>query len=182
MFGRFFSYIVPLLAKIGLATENKPQPKAEPMILRLDRFRSNHDATIGRLYLVRPYQSPLFLCHTLEDEHRYTKVKHETRIPAGRYDLRLRTWGGFHARYSDLFRPFHRGMIELQDVPDFTDILIHVGNTDEDTSGCILLGIWRGADNFIGDSRNTYARVYKDLLPLIETSALTAIEIVDRDR
>lgn len=176
MLDRFFSYLAPLMAKIGLATEHKPEPEAKPMILRLERFRSNHEATIGRLYL-----DGQFLCHTLEDEYRAVKVKHETRIGAGRYDLRLRTWGGFHVRYSKLFKTFHRGMIELVDVPEFTDILIHVGNTDEDTSGCILLGIWRGADNFIADSRNTYARVYKQILPLIETGQLSAIQIVGAD-
>lgn len=152
------------------------------MILRLERFRSNHEATIGRLYLIRPYQSPQFLCHTLEDEYRAKKVKHHTRIPAGQYGLRLREYGGFHQRYSERFKDIHRGMIELEDVPGFSDILIHVGNTDEDTSGCILLGIWRGGDNFIADSAKTYARVYAEIAPLIESRGLSSILIVDGDR
>lgn len=146
------------------------------------RFRSNHEATISRLYLIKPYQKPKFLCHVLEDEYRAAKVKHHARIPAGTYKLVLRKYGGFNQRYSEVFKDIHQGMVELLNVPGFTDILAHVGNTDEDTSGCLLLGIWRGADNFIGDSRKTYARVYAELAPLIASRTLTHITIEDGDR
>ncbi len=31
-------------------------------------------------------------------------------------------------------------MLHIQDVPGFTYILIHTGNTDEHTSGCLIVG------------------------------------------
>ena len=31
-------------------------------------------------------------------------------------------------------------MVWLQDVPDFTFIYMHVGNKDDDSEGCLLLG------------------------------------------
>jgi len=64
-------------------------------------------------------------------------------------------------------------MLELQDVPGFQYILIHSGNTDEHTSGCILTGNTQqdldlGKDGMIGQSRiayqNMYAKVAKVLL------------------
>lgn len=152
------------------------------MHLYVKRFRSNHEATISRVYLSKPYRELQFLCHGLEDEYRPEKLKHHTRIPAGEYRLTLREFGGFHERYSDLFKEIHQGMIWVRDVPGFTDILLHVGNSDEDTSGCLLLGLWRGDDNFIRDSRKTYARVYAELAPPIASGQLTHITFEDHDR
>ena len=80
------------------------------------------------------------LCWTLEDEFRTVKVYKETRIAAGTYELLLRKYGSHHERYKDKFSDMHQGMIQLKNVPDFTDILIHIGNTEKDTAGCLLVG------------------------------------------
>ncbi|KAB2918693.1 MAG: hypothetical protein F9K23_00725 [Bacteroidetes bacterium] len=102
--------------------------------LVLCRKESNQHETVGDLYL-----NGKLLCHTLEDEKRAVKVWGETRIPAGKYEIKLRTFGAHHQRYKNRFA-FHIGMLWLQDVPNFKDILIHIGNTDKDTAGCILVG------------------------------------------
>lgn len=104
------------------------------MELTLNRFFSSSDFTIGKLYI-----NNVFECYTLEDEERKVKVIHETRIPKGKYEIKLREFGGHHEKYKKKFT-FHKGMLWLQEVPNFKDILIHIGNTDEDTSGCILVG------------------------------------------
>ena len=109
------------------------------MKLEVIRFSSQNDSTLGLLFDVTHGRK--FLCFTLEDEARDTKVMGETRIPAGIYDLKLRTEGGYHNRFLKKFGPaFHKGMIWVQNVPNFRWILWHTGNTDEDTAGCLLLG------------------------------------------
>lgn len=101
----------------------------------VDRFTSDHESTISLISL-----DGKFVCFGLEDEHRTKKVFSETRIPAGVYDVKVRTWGGFHQRYAARF-DYHKGMLEILNVPGFTDILIHIGNTEKDTAGCLLVGM-----------------------------------------
>ena len=105
------------------------------MIVTVQRLYANAEETIGVLYI-----DGVFHCYTLEDEQRTKKVYGETRIPAGDYDCELRVEGSHHARYSKKFPGFHRGMIHLLHVPNFKWILYHIGNTDDDTAGCILCG------------------------------------------
>lgn len=144
------------------------------MKLEVVRFSSQETSTRGLLFDVTNGRE--FLCYTLEDEHRDEKVMHKTRIPAGTYKLRLRTYGGFHDRYKDRFSAIHKGMIEVMDVPNFTHILIHCGNTAEDTSGCLLVGgVQR--DGFVG--RSTVA--YKSIYPLIAGAIAEGVEIKYRD-
>ena len=100
------------------------------MELRVIRYCSREDFTLGMLM-----EDRTFLCYTLEDEHREEKVSAETRIPAGRYRITLRTVGGFHKRYAEKFPNMHKGMLWVRDVPNFEYILIHIGNTDEHTAG-----------------------------------------------
>jgi hypothetical protein len=56
-------------------------------------------------------------------------------------------------------------MLHLQDVPNFTYILIHAGNTDEHTSGCLIVGETQqdldiSDDGFIGHSGTAYSKLY----------------------
>ena len=107
------------------------------MQLLLQRIASGSESTLGVLFDASDVRH--FLCYTLEDQHNEPKVPGETRIPAGRYQLKLRTEGGMNQRYGDRF-PWHRGMLWLQNVPEFEWIYIHVGNKDDDSEGCILVG------------------------------------------
>ena len=92
--------------------------KIGSMKLEVLRFSSQNDSTLGMLFNVTKGRK--FLCFTLEDEARDTKVKSETRIPEGIYELKLRTEGGFHERYIKKYgNKFHKGMIHVQDVPNF---------------------------------------------------------------
>ena len=65
------------------------------------------------------------------------------------------------------------GMLEILDVPNFTYVLIHCGNTDEDTAGCLLVGDTQNNNNvtedgFIGSSTNAYKRIYKEIAKAVE--------------
>src|SRR4051812_40685321 len=105
------------------------------MKILVDRFISDQNTTISHIQV-----DGKFVCFGLEDEFRPTKVSKETRIPAGEYKIKLRTSGPHHEKYKKKFPDFHRGMLELRDVPNFNDILIHIGNTEKDTDGCLLVG------------------------------------------
>lgn len=114
-----------------------------------------------------------FECYGLEDQHQDVKVMHETRIPNGTYTIKLRTEGTTHLKYIKRYPKFHEGMLHLQDVPNFTWILIHQGNTDEDTSGCLLVGTLPASRSTIKDSTTAYKKFYKKVLEAIKKEPVT---------
>tara|TARA_A100000164_G_scaffold175059_1_gene155428 strand:- start:695 stop:1285 length:591 start_codon:yes stop_codon:yes gene_type:complete len=128
--------------------------------LTVVRTQFGTDATNGLLFI-----DGLFECYTLEDQYQAVKVMHETCIPEGTYDINFRKTGGFHAKYSERYKNAHYGMLHIQDVPNFTYILIHTGNTDEHTSGCLIVGETQqdlevSKDGFIGSSAVAYKKMY----------------------
>jgi len=130
------------------------------MKLDVIRIQFGKDATNGLLFI-----NGVFECFTLEDEVRDVKVMSETAIPLGEYEIKLRTEGGFHTKYTARYGELHKGMLWLQDVPNFKWILIHTGNTDSHTGGCLLLGetqqdLDKGKDGFIGGSGDAYKKMY----------------------
>lgn len=106
------------------------------MKIIVDSFVDDSNATLSTVTV-----DGRFLCFGLEDGYNEVKEWGKTRIPRGTYKLGVRNFGGFHKRYAVKFASFHRGMIEVLDVPNYTDILIHVGNKPKDTSGCLLVGL-----------------------------------------
>jgi len=153
------------------------------MKLEVLRFSSHSDSTLGILFDVT--EGRKFLCFTLEDEARDTKVMAETRIPAGEYELKLRTVGGYHEKYVKKYGSFHKGMIHVQDVPNFKYILWHTGNTDEHTAGCLLLGDTSqqniSKEGFIGASTAAYKRIYPNIAEAILSGEKVTAEYIDFD-
>lgn len=154
------------------------------MNLEVRRFSSQDSSTLGILSDVT--RGRRFLAFTLEDAYRPTKLMHETRISAGRYEIKLRREGGFHARYLKKFgADFHRGMLHVQDVPEFHHILIHCGNDKDDTSGCLLVGDQSHEnvtkDGFIGSSVTAYRRIYPMIADFLTNDGTVNIRYVDHD-
>jgi len=154
------------------------------MKLEVLRFSSEKDSTNGLLFDVSDGRS--FLCYTLEDEHRDKKVMAETRIPAGTYRITLRTTGGFHGRYLKKYGSMHKGMLWVRDVPNFEYILIHTGNTDEHTAGCLIVGDsqqtnFGESDGFIGSSTQAYKRIYPPIAAALEAGEEVTITYIDFD-
>lgn len=144
------------------------------MIIRLQRLASYDDYTIGAFYINGKLSS---FC--LEDEKRNVKVYGETRIPAGVYKLRLQTAGTMSPKYAAKFKN-HKGMLHIQNVPNFEGVFIHIGNTDDDTAGCLLVGLsHRIGNNFIGDSTLAYSQIYPLISNAIEEKEQVSIQIVD---
>ena len=159
--------------------------KQPNMNLEVLRFSSEEDSTSGLLFDVTNGERK-FLAYTLEDEYREEKEMHETRIPAGTYNVTLRTVGGFHTRYTEKYGDMHKGMLWVRDVPGFEYILIHTGNTDEHTSGCLLLGDSQTnnqikEDGFIGSSVQAYKRVYPPIAKVLEDGGTVSITYTDFD-
>jgi len=100
------------------------------MKLKLKRIFKGEDYTIGKLYL-----DDFYFCDTLEDKVRIKdcnckdKIYGKTAIPEGEYRIEM-----IHRSSNNVLTPL------LIDVPCFTSILIHAGNDQYDTDGCILVG------------------------------------------
>ena len=128
--------------------------------LALTRRPSLKKTTLGSLSI-----DGRFFCFTCEDEVREIKGKPvecwkepgETAIPEGRYKVTLVDSGRFG-----------RNTFSLEDVPGFSEIRIHSGNTAADTEGCILVGVSidPGAGT-IGQSRVALAKLKEILVPEI---------------
>ena len=143
------------------------------MKLQVVRTQLGKDATNGLLFI-----DGLFECYTLEDQYQAVKVMHETCIPEGTYPIKLRTVGGFHTRYKAKYPELHRGMLWIQDVPGFEYILIHQGNNDEHTSGCLIVGDSQqdldvNFNGMVGSSANAYKKLY----PKVSAQLLAGNEV-----
>ena len=141
------------------------------MKLLLKRIHFGETFTVGQLYEVTDYgQSPI--CYVLEDKYREVegqdvkvwKEQDKTAIPKGVYDVRITFSNRFQSKLPLLI-----------DVPGFTGIRIHSGNSSKNTEGCLLVGMtWDGKSDWIGSSKIAMSV----LMPLIERAENCSIEIV----
>ena len=118
------------------------------MKLELKRFEFGNTFTIGKFYINGIYHS-----YSLEDKVREgKKVNGQTAIPTGTYDVIV-----------DVSTRFGKPLPHILNVPNFTGVRIHAGNTSKDTEGCILLGhTWAGKE-FIGNSKIAFDAFFKQL-------------------
>tara|TARA_B100001250_G_scaffold367705_1_gene349928 strand:+ start:1166 stop:1657 length:492 start_codon:yes stop_codon:yes gene_type:complete len=163
------------------------------MKLKVIRFSSQKDSTNGLLFDATLGMK--FLCYTLEDEKREDKVMAETRVPAGVYSIKLRDEGGMTKRYAKKYGDIHEGMLCVHNAPDwkivtpnmtFQYVLIHVGNTDEHTAGCLIIGDTQEnnilkKDGFIGKSVQAYKRIYTYITKALLVGEEVSIEYIDLD-
>lgn len=97
--------------------------------ITLTRTIFTDQSTIGKLIM-----PDTWTCYTLEDTCR-KKPNHDIAIPIGKYPIII-----------DKSVRFKRLMPHIINVPGRSGIRIHSGNTDKDTSGCILVGLDYGDD------------------------------------
>ena len=142
------------------------------MELKLVRTWSNDNETLGIMSVDNTE-----ICFILEDQHQVTKVYGETRIPTGKYLIRLRDYNSsMHEKYRGRFPDFHRGMLEIKGVPDFTNVYIHIGNDDNDTLGCLLTGrkaIIKNGKITLENSTDAYKELYKKVVDAAKNNNLT---------
>lgn len=121
------------------------------MELTLNRIFLGSSATIGELLI-----NDKHLCDTLEDRVRPEgeKVYGKTAIPEGTYEVKL--------THSPRFKKI---LPEILNVPNFSGIRIHTGNSSKDTEGCILVGTWDGEkEDRVGSSKIAF----DELMTLLE--------------
>lgn len=96
------------------------------MKVEVKRCFKGAEYTIGHLYIDGAY-----FCDTLEDTVRNgVKIPGKTAIPAGSYKVK-----------KTMSPRFKTILPEILNVPGFTGVRIHSGNTAKDTDGCLLLGL-----------------------------------------
>lgn len=127
------------------------------MKLTLERVKLGEDFTVGKLSA-----DGKFVCYTLEDKVREEigvpveqwKVMGQTAIPKGTYPITITMSNRFKTK-----------LPLLGNVPGFSGVRIHTGNTAKDTEGCILVGAgWDGKSGWISSSAVAFAQ----LLPFLE--------------
>ena len=128
------------------------------MILQLVRNNTWKQYTEGKLYLDGAY-----FCDTLEDtdrgldqsmsefEIKRRKIYGQTCIPSGEYKVIL-----------NMSPRFKKILPRILDVKGFEGILMHAGNTVQDSSGCILLGT-KSSDGVLMNSRKAVDVLIKKL-------------------
>lgn len=174
-------------------TRNKNKREIARMMTQewlVQRYSDNGKSTQGLLFeLAMGFNKPLWFCHAIEDEHREVKVMNETRIPAGRYELKIRREdtpltikhrGPYNRGYKKPWFEYH---IEIVGIPNFSDVYIHAGNNESDTSGCLLLN--DTANNHIIEegamerSIQAVKRFYDKVYPWLEEGKQAFLEIRD---
>lgn len=109
----------------------------------------------------------------IEDDFDVVKEYGKTRIPAGRYEIKLRTEGHIHEAYKKRFPDIHKGMLHLQNVPGYTFIYIHCGNSAKDSLGCLLTGSRKVNNDYVAGSEPAYKKIY----PMIADEILKGNEV-----
>ena len=141
--------------------------KRNNMRLVVERKWRKEDYTIGILYV-----NGVRLCNTLEDAVRDEKVYGKTAIPKGTYRVLMNT---VSPKFQDRewSKPYGGIVPRLRNVSNFQNVLIHVGNSAADTSGCILVG-----DNTIKGRLTNSTNRYYELMGKLLRAALAG-EAID---
>ena len=137
------------------------------MELLIDRKWKKHSYTISNLYI-----NGKWFCNCLEDADRgldnsmsedmirILKKPSITAIPRGTYEITLDV---VSPKYSKIqfYKDVCNGKVpRLKNVKGFDGILIHAGNTDKDSSGCLLVGQNKIKGQVV-NSKETFKQLYK---------------------
>lgn len=138
--------------------------------MKLIRTTEGDTFTEGKLYFNNVQE-----CYTIEDTDRHLedgtnkKIYGKTAIPRGEYEVII--------SYSNRFK---RELIEILNVPGFTGIRIHSGNSSKDTEGCIIVGSTnkQDDDNWVGGSRVAYNTLHDKIKEALDRNEDVSIEII----
>lgn len=137
------------------------------MNIKVRRIAKRPTYTIGKLYIDGKY-----FCDTIEDKDRgltqetpidkieKIKVPSQTAIPTGTYEITMNVISPRFSKRSFYRQRCNGGRLpRLLNVPCFDGILIHIGNTAKDSSGCLLVGKNTQVGKVL-NSTNTFLKLY----------------------
>ncbi|ELP0866444.1 hypothetical protein R1R99_001154, partial [Campylobacter jejuni] len=118
---------------------------------------------IGKFKVLDDEEKILFECFSLEEDKEGLESGKDLRIPEGNYNLKRHSPSRFENTLRSITKKDDDTMINVynDEVPASRAILIHWGNTNKDTQGCILLGHTKDNNNeSIGQSRQACKEFY----------------------
>ncbi len=140
------------------------------MKILLDRFFKGPKYTVGHLYIDGKY-----FCDTIEDvdrgllnsmplsEIKAKKIPSKTAIPRGTYKITLDVVSPKYSK-RDYYIKVCKGKVpRILNVKGFEGILLHTGNSEESSAGCIILGENKVKGKVI-NSRVTFEKFYKEIV------------------
>lgn len=157
------------------------------MKLTLHRKYPKNDYTIGNLYI-----DGRFFCNTLEDKVRDLnkdgdlndvgegKVYGQTAIPYGTYKIDMKTPSPKFSNFNKYpsYRKYEGKLPRLLNVNGFDGVLIHIGNTNKDTLGCILVGQNKEKGKVLNSTSTFYSLMDNYLIPACKRGEEITIEVV----
>ncbi|EAI7726456.1 hypothetical protein UXW71_001852 [Campylobacter jejuni] len=132
------------------------------MKVTINRRYTGKTCVIGKFKVLDDEEKILFECFSLEEDKEGLESGKDLRIPEGNYNLKRHS----PSRFENTLRSITKKddtMINVynDEVPASRAILIHWGNTDKDTQGCILLGLTKDNNNeSVGQSRQACKEFY----------------------
>ncbi|EDP6003960.1 hypothetical protein FWB53_00375 [Campylobacter jejuni] len=133
------------------------------MKIAINRRYTGKTCVIGKFKVLNDDDNILFECFSLEEDKEGLESGKNLRIPEGNYNLRRHTPSRFENTLREITGKNDDEMINVynNEVPASRAILIHWGNIDKDTQGCILLGLTKDNNNeSVGQSRQACKEVY----------------------
>lgn len=136
------------------------------------------------------YVNDKLFCNTIEDtdrgitkdtplsEIKKIKVKDETAIPTGIYELTLKVISPKYSKVAFYKEVCNGYLPRILDVPGFDGILIHSGNLASDSSGCVICGVDNGTQSGVIKSKDTFKDLYKVLKAASDKGEKIEIEII----
>lgn len=145
------------------------------MDILVKRMYMTSECTIGSIYIDNKFYG-----FTLEDIFHSTKQYGKTRIPNGEYKIKhKKVLTNLTKKYRHKFKWF-KWHLELQNVPNYSAVYIHIGNTARDTRGCMLVGLGHiHGSSSISNSTNSYKNIYKLISNSLNNNNNVTISIED---
>ncbi|EOJ1777676.1 TPA: hypothetical protein R6A76_000706 [Campylobacter jejuni] len=133
------------------------------MKVTINRRYIGKTCVIGKFKVLDDEEEILLECFSLEEDKEGLESGKDLRIPEGNYNLKRHSPSRFENTLRSITKKDDDTMINVynDEVPASRAILIHWGNTDKDTQGCILLGLTKDNNNeSVGQSRQACKEFY----------------------
>lgn len=154
------------------------------MKLKLIRKWKKETYTIGQLYV-----DGVFFSNTIEDKDRgldqkmpkeqifFIKKPGITAIPTGTYEITLSIQSNKYKKSKKIMEICNGYVPRLIDVPGYSGILIHPGNTAKDTEGCIIPGK-NDKVGYVSNSTHYFTLLYNKMKDAKRKNEKITIEII----